>query len=214
MSSASKVKTTNQQDWVHVQRAKERQQDKSNGEEIIECPRSQDVVVRKGQRYRNNPGNLRYRALIERLADKHQAADKAEKYEITLRIVQEIEGSDGRFLDWTRKMWIVSKDRNKNRNKVASAIKQYNRQRTATQQLNQLKTTVQEADIILRVPGDNCNEAKMEAHKREVVVFPDLNRSVFDQRFAKRQKCEGCFGANDSDQSCFGKSFFPVPSRS
>lgn len=148
VSSTGKVKTANQASWVSVQRAKLWIKDTKKEEEIVDCPRSADVVFKKGPGYRNNPGNVFFRGLIEQFSESHQTVGKEEKYQITLRIVESIEEVNGRFLEWSksRKMWLRMNDRNKIRSKVASSIKQYNRQRSL--QIQQLKTSMTTATMI------------------------------------------------------------------
>ena len=97
-------------------------------EEIVDCPGSRDVIFRKGPTYKNNPGNMYFRELIESAHGEHTKASRKGKSNITWKIVREIEAINGRFLDWctTREMWIVAKDREKIRRKVSACYKQYN----------------------------------------------------------------------------------------
>ena len=100
-----------------------------NDEMVVECPRSNDVVFRKGPVHKWNPGNMYYRELIESTNDKHSKASIKEKCHTTWTIVKEIEKRNGRFLEWSkpRELWIVTTDRGKIRLKVAAALKHYNR---------------------------------------------------------------------------------------
>lgn len=149
MTTTGKVKTDYQSSWVSMVRAMEEQEQKrrlfaenpllvecnpQHFDEIVQCPLSMDVVFRKGRPlYMRNPGNMNYRELIAATNDEHWAANRQAKYEITWKIVQQIEARGGRFLEWTPLdkgsggMWIVIKDRKAIRDKVASAFKQYNR---------------------------------------------------------------------------------------
>lgn len=179
------------------------------GEEIVECPRSKDVVFKKGPGYRNNPGNVFYRGLIEAAGDEHHKAEKEEKYQITLRIVKKIEEINGRFLEWskTRKFWIVNKDRSKIHSKVASSIKQYNRQRGESQQL---KNTIDLATSVVRLQQRNNQNS----------IWEDLGNTHYTQlsNAAKRRKvlkfgnvCDYWNTAGASDNNfCFGKTFYPT----
>jgi len=148
MTTTGKVKTDVQSSWVSMLKVKEEQKKKRdqhlmsplNNElpqpqlEIVECPSSNDVVFRKGRPlYKRNPGNMQYRELIAAASDQHSEAGRSGKYAITWKMVQQIEAKGGRFLEWTPLdhgsggMWVVMTDRKAIREKIASALKQYNR---------------------------------------------------------------------------------------
>lgn len=172
----------------------------------MECPKSADVVFKKGPGYRNNPGNLYFRDLIELAGEDHKKADKEEKFEITLRIVEKIDAIGGRFLEWSkqRKMWIVNKDLKKVRSKVASCVKQYNRQRLESEQLNAVL-----ADAAEVAPAESSQNDEAGSLKHDLFLL--------SLRDAKRQKIldsgeslspETVFG--NAENACFGKCFFPT----
>ncbi len=148
MTTTGKVKTDFQSSWVSMLKVKEEQKKKreqqhlapGNSEaphqllEIVECPSSNDVVFRKGRPlYKRNPGNMQYRELIAAASYQHSEAGRSGKYTITWKIVQQIEDKGGRFLEWTPLdhgsggMWVAMTDRKAIREKVASALKQFNR---------------------------------------------------------------------------------------
>ena len=201
VSSTRKVKTANQFAWVSVQRAKLKMGDSKSDEEIVECPRSSDVVFKKGPSYRNNPGNQLFRKLIEQYGDLHQKGDKEEKYQITLRIVEAIEEINGRFLEWSkpRKMWLRMKDRNKVRFKVASSIKQYNRQRT--QQMQQLKSSIQTAATIDETPARGVLKRELSSQSLGCCV---------PKRPKNMDVAETKKASDAADDFCFGLPFIPT----
>ncbi len=143
MTTTGKVKTDYQSNWVttlkKIEEQKRQQNKDTNSEscpkqEIVECPSSNDVVFRKGRPlYKRNPGNMFYRELIAGASFQHFEAARSGKYAITWNIVQEIESNGGRFLEWSSighgsgGMWIAMTDRKAIRDKIASALKQYNR---------------------------------------------------------------------------------------
>jgi len=153
---------------------------------------------------------MRFRSLIEEIADEHHlASTNDEKMQLTIRVVQQVEKEGGRFLDsWNGKMWTLAKDRNKVRTRVAAAIKQYNRQRAAaaSEQLS-LQRAIQDGNAILGTETKKENTIIKQAG-----LDRDIRHSFMDyERFSKRPKLQGCFGGIDSDKSCFaGKSFFPL----
>ena len=215
VSNTLKVKTQNHKTWFHFQREKEHEQRTNSSntmDEIIECPGSHDVVFKKGPCHRSNPGNMRFRSLIEEIADEHHlASTNDEKMQLTIRVVQQVEKEGGRFLEsWNGKMWTLAKDRNKVRTRVAAAIKQYNRQRAAaaSEQLS-LQRAIQDGNAILGTEN-NKQEKKENALIKQAGLVRDIRHSFMDyERFSKRPKLQGCFGGIDSDKSCFaGKSFF------
>jgi hypothetical protein len=152
LSNTGTVKTANHSRWINALRAKADRElwrlhnenyhyhgnnNSSNSnnnnpedeEEIVDCPGSRDVIFRKGPTYKNNPGNMYFRELIEATHKEHTKASRKGKCRITWNILNEIEAQGGRFLDWSmsREMWVVAKDREKIRKKVAACYKQYNR---------------------------------------------------------------------------------------
>lgn len=145
ISHTGTVKTANHSRWVNALRAnnkrkeKQQQQNQEEEEEILDCPGSYDVIFRKGQTYKNNPGNMYFRELIELTHDQHLKGSNKEKFQITWFIVTKIEDRNGRFLDWStsRNMWVVNKDREKVRIKVAACYKQYAKTVLAVQERTQ-----------------------------------------------------------------------------
>lgn len=227
ISCTGKVKTANHSAFLNVQRAKLKR--RNDEEEIVECPRSEDVVFKKGPGYRNNPGNVYFRSLIEKYGEEHHVADKEEKYQITLRVLEAVEKINGRFLEWNkkRKLWLASKDRNKIRTKVASSIKQYNRQRR--QQEEQLQSSIANAASIessfgnVSDSGDSSdpnNNTKRGLSKEYSLYYEGTKRRKL-VNLCETSSGEFCLSPNTDlfgshtagsaeDQFCFGRSFFPT----
>jgi len=147
------VKTANHLRCIKALRAQEKNIDNDDKKEVIvECPRSYDVVIRKGPTYKNSRGNLYYRELIESSNDQHSKANSQEKYEITWRIVKAIDERNGRFLEWStsRKLWIVVTDRDIIRKKIAACYKQYNRSSLARQEQDAAKNIKKDHTIKIK----------------------------------------------------------------
>ena len=107
-----------------------RQDGDDEEEEIVECPRTHDVVFRKGTTYSTYkiiPGNMYYRELIASASDQHMKAKKKEKCEITRCIMEKILEGNGRCLEWSKSkdLWIVVTDRDEIRKKIAAGFKYY-----------------------------------------------------------------------------------------
>jgi hypothetical protein len=110
---------------------------------IVECPRSYDVLFRKGGSSftQNHPGNLFFHNLIESTHDEHfkfGIKDKKQKVEMTWYIISQIENqkinnndyncNQARFLDWSskEKCWFnITDDRKLIRSKVAATYTKY-----------------------------------------------------------------------------------------
>ena len=101
-----------------------------NPKDLVECPRSYDVIIGKAK-YKNNPGNVFYRSLIEATHGEHTSSCKKEKVELTWWIVREMEKRKGRFLEMNKslKAWVHIKDRNIVRQKVAQSYKEFKRKK-------------------------------------------------------------------------------------
>eukprot|EP00536_Pseudo-nitzschia_multiseries_P017337 jgi/Psemu1/248095/estExt_Genewise1.C_15010010 len=132
--------------WINFRKYVEQGENgSSKASNIVECPRSYDVIIGKAK-YTNNPGNVFYRSLIEATHDEHIALSKKDKVEMTWRIVKQMDEINGRFLEMNKqlKVWVHIKDRNVMRQKVAQSYKEYKRNahvvRTKRQQEQKEKT--------------------------------------------------------------------------
>jgi len=102
-------------------------------ERFVECPRSFDVIFRKGKSYGHHLGNsVFFKNLMESTFCEYRSyTTQHEKVQLTWRVVHEVvERRKGRFLDWDRShnMWIHIIDRQKMREKVAQSYKVYAKQ--------------------------------------------------------------------------------------
>ena len=98
---------------------------------IIECPGVRDVIFRSvGKSCMLNPGNVALRGIFEEYHSEHIQLGQTDKKKLVWKIVEEIEARNGRFLVWEKKgWWVPLKDRNEIRNKVATSLRGYNKQR-------------------------------------------------------------------------------------
>lgn len=71
---------------------------------IIECPRSNDVIFRPGTSMLCHPGNVVFRGLIEAKQNR-TTVKRAEKEEVALEIIKEVQEMGGRFLMWDNGGW-------------------------------------------------------------------------------------------------------------
>jgi len=129
ISSTGKVKFDHHRAMLNAIRTKMKMEVNSEHyKEIVECPRFNDVVFRKGPATKLNSGNATYRELLRNYSLEHFMGDKQQKYEITMLIIRKIQSRNGRFLEFEN-MWVVNTNREQVRKKVAAAFKQYNRGR-------------------------------------------------------------------------------------
>ena len=153
MSNAFKVKFDKHCDWLNVIRTKATRQ-----EDIVDCPRCNDVVFRKGPASRQyNRGNVYYRELIEDHSLQHFKGDTDVKYDLTILVMKKIESRGGRFLGWKsfdgnpkKSMWVVDENPEQVRRKIAAAFKQINRNRKkgeSQQLLKAIEHATEETDV-------------------------------------------------------------------
>ena len=125
--------------WLHVLRTKATL-DARYHDGVVECPRFNDVVYRKGPASKLNTGNLYYRDLIQDYSLEHFTGDRHKKYDVTKLVIEKVEERGGRFLEW-KDMWVVCQDKKQVRKKVASAFKQFNRSRKKGESEQLIQTT-------------------------------------------------------------------------
>lgn len=194
LSSTGKLKLENHRAWVNVLKAKLKSNPNNpNFREIVECPRINDVVFRKGPATKHNIGNQYYRELIENFSLEHFKGDRTQKYDITMIVIERINKRNGRFLEW-KNMWLVYKDMEQVRKKIASAFKQFNREKK--KESIELVTAIENAIAI----GDDDEKS---AVSRSVFTFSQ------QQGPTKRLKIsQDIFDDKGNDDKCFGKCFF------
>jgi len=214
------VKFTNQIAWLNFLRAREKkieEGDCDDIEEMIECPRSYDVVFRKGTIFRYNLGNTFYRELIVDNSMEHARMGKKKKYDITLQIVTEIEKRNGRFLEYSKeyKVWMIMKDRERVRKKIAAAMKQYLRTRRDEKPSSSLPVNDKQEDLENAI--ENANDIlDTKSIKRGIKNTVERNSSTetsLKQYYSlvhieKRRKIANLICKNEG--SCFGKVFHPT----
>ena len=152
---------------------------------IIECPRLNDVAIRPGKAYLCHPGNVRFKELLERYIDDHAAANRKGKDIISWAIIEEIERTNGRFLEWDSKsgLWIQNKDRNKVRARIPVYLRDHKRNssRVKRQRQNQLNVAVASDDR----PVDPVGSMDLlESHEKRRKIM------------AEQQTFECCLNAN------------------
>jgi hypothetical protein len=131
ITETGNIKTKNHQQWLKVRRMIEREipgsGDDDSNNNIVECPRLNDVIFRVGDSYLHHPGNVMFRGLIESKYEEYNATGRNEKATIILSLVDVVLRHNGRFLVWDAQWWTVLHDREKMRSKVAGAFKDQRR---------------------------------------------------------------------------------------
>ena len=223
MSSTGTIKYDNHRDFLNVVRVKATVNTRYR-ENIVECPRTNDVVYRKGPASKYNTGNAYYRDLIEDHSLEHFTGDRNKKYNITRLVIKRIQSRGGRFLKW-EDMWVVYQDEEVVRKKIASAFKQFNRNRKSVDSeqlvqaiklataLNTDEETTDEETTVPKRPTPTEDEPKPE--NRHILSM----EYAFVENPAKRLKTKGadhsiddipCIALTDDDIVCFGKCFIPT----
>lgn len=220
MSSTGTVKFDNHRDWLTVIRTKS-----TVGEiyrdDVVDCPRCNDVVHRKGPSSKYNIGNNYYRELIEDCSLEHFTGDRYKKYDLTVMVIEKIKERGGRFLEW-KGMWVVYRDQESVRKKVASAFKQYNRSRkkVETQQLVQTLAIATAIGDEFSAPKDAPTSAAVD----ELIESDDSSKRSTDEAdnffflqnasTKRRRLTKAGFNDNENgcwdNKACFGKCFFPT----
>ena len=156
MTSSGRTKVGSLPQWLNVRTIIEKQRFESGAifaedisSNIIECPRLNDVAIRPGKAYLCHPGNVRFKELLDKYMDEHAAANRRGKDIISWAIIEEIERSNGRFLEWDNKsaMWIQNKDRNIIRARIPIYFRDHKRNvRAKRQRQNQRNVAVDSND--------------------------------------------------------------------
>lgn len=202
VSFTGSVKFTHINAWINYQRAHEEQIKRGGHHDIewVECPWPNDVIFRKGSTFRNNQGNIKYRLEIEKYSDEHAKANKKEKFEITHKIINEIEKVNGRFLEWSldKQLWLVINERDRVRKKIAAAFKQCVRRKRKTE------SEVSKGDT----KPKKIPHAKNFKQARNNVGLKD---AVFCHHYCDQQRNNNMYVTEDvcmiEESFCFGKSF-------
>jgi len=228
MSSTGTLKFENHRDWLHVIRTKMSVRG-AYDEEIVDCPRLNDVVHRKGPASKLNPGNSYYQELINDFSLAHFTGNRHRKYEITMHIIEQVHSRGGRFLEW-RNMWVVYKDLEKVRKKVASAFKQINRNRKHGENQQLVKAianataidadedssrslsapATQEEPSRSRSRSAPATESNAESPNHRADSTTSMEYAFVDNPAKRLRTTQN----NDDDSSCFGMCFYPTDSSS
>eukprot|EP00533_Pseudo-nitzschia_delicatissima_P002068 CAMPEP_0116086738 /NCGR_PEP_ID=MMETSP0327-20121206/5009_1 /TAXON_ID=44447 /ORGANISM="Pseudo-nitzschia delicatissima, Strain B596" /LENGTH=487 /DNA_ID=CAMNT_0003577797 /DNA_START=127 /DNA_END=1586 /DNA_ORIENTATION=- len=136
ITNSGKVKSGSLQQWLNARTIIEKQRLESGAvlievaiTNIVECPRLNDVAIRPGKSYLCHPGNVSFKELLEKYVDDHFAANRKGKDIISWTIIEEIESSHGRFLEWDNKagLWIENVDRNSIRARIPIYFRDHKR---------------------------------------------------------------------------------------
>eukprot|EP00535_Pseudo-nitzschia_heimii_P003210 CAMPEP_0197176676 /NCGR_PEP_ID=MMETSP1423-20130617/2519_1 /TAXON_ID=476441 /ORGANISM="Pseudo-nitzschia heimii, Strain UNC1101" /LENGTH=501 /DNA_ID=CAMNT_0042626077 /DNA_START=326 /DNA_END=1831 /DNA_ORIENTATION=- len=108
MTDSGNIKTTHLKQWMRLRKILEVGMTpdgiSTNTMSIVECPRSNDVIFRPGTSMLCHPGNVVFRGMIESKQDRI-TVKRAEKEEVALEIIREVNRSGGRFLMWDNGGW-------------------------------------------------------------------------------------------------------------
>jgi hypothetical protein len=133
LTESGSVKTKHLLQWIKTRQAIEddlstENRSQSDFKEYIDCPLSKDVVFRNGTSSLVHPGNVTFRELIAIHYQQHnQAKSSDEKKAVSWKIVDQVTGKGGRFLEWDRSKncWTPMLNRSQIRVKVALTLRDF-----------------------------------------------------------------------------------------
>jgi len=108
ITDSGNIKTTYLKQWMRLRKIIEvgltPNGINTNKVSIIECPKTNDVIFRPGTSMLCHPGNVVFRGLIESKQNR-TTVKRAEKEEVALEIIREVQETGGRFLMWDIGGW-------------------------------------------------------------------------------------------------------------
>ena len=208
------LKFEHHHNYLDMQKAKLRSNPNDpNYREIVACPRSNDVVFRKGTAFKNNVGNDLYRELLRERSLEYFRGDRGTRRDIAMSIIADIEGQNGLFLEWKNKQWLVFRSHEDIRKKISASFKQYNRGKN--KERDQLVKAIQSAVAINTTDGQEGNFCRLGAcgggGGGNTANFEDQAEYTFLENPGKLLKAgydENSGGSGGGgDNQCFGMSF-------
>ena len=133
------IKTRNHVQWLETYKTIEKDpygspKISNNGGAVVDCPDSNDVLFHRGKSCQYHPGNVAFRSMLESKKRQHLESKQTIKKEIAWDIMKEVERRGGRFLYWDKSGWWVElKNRTEIRHKVATSLRDFNKQTRAAQ---------------------------------------------------------------------------------
>jgi len=193
ITNSGKVKYGSLQQWLNARTIIERQRIESGAvhiedviTNIVECPRLNDVAIRPGKSYLCHPGNVRFKELLDKYVDDHSVANRKGKDVISWAIIEEIEKSNGRFLEWDNKtgLWRENVDRNSIRPRIPIYFRDHKRN----------------------------TRGKRKQHKKSLAIAPcrpidNSGSSYIPNAFDKRRKITGDEFSECDHQRCLATIF-------
>eukprot|EP00536_Pseudo-nitzschia_multiseries_P016554 jgi/Psemu1/292587/fgenesh1_pg.1142_\ len=144
VTASGRIKTTNHLRWIKAQ--KEREDTIQMGLppfEGIDCPRVMDILIgNAGHSFRNNPGNIIYRDVMESYFEKYESAsDTQEKTRITWKVLEELTKAGGRILVRSRRGWWSVASADKAREKISHDFREARKRLHSAKKRSQMDTS-------------------------------------------------------------------------
>jgi hypothetical protein len=99
------MKTTNHRKWMAMRAAKDAEIKKTGTFEGVDLPTQKDVLLGRGRRNQDNPGNVCMRSFVEALYEEYKNSTKQRKSTIAMQVVELTNTSGGRFLTQGSSGW-------------------------------------------------------------------------------------------------------------
>jgi hypothetical protein len=123
VNNQGEVKTSYQSKWIERRRIKDLSIQETGYFHGIDLPGRNDVVLRRGKKFHEHPGNFRMRLLVESTQEAYKLAPVGEKAAISDKIVQEIKSQSGRFLEQDPDGWWVEVSNKEASKRVSKSIR-------------------------------------------------------------------------------------------
>jgi hypothetical protein len=184
---------------------------------IVECPRSYDVLFRKGGSSftQNHPGNIYFHHLIETTHDEHfkfGIKDKKQKVEMTWYIISQIENQaqniynndynccTARFLEWSAKdkWWLnITNDRESIRTKVAATYTKYKYKKpTPTSASTSTSTSTSKSSV---TTNRNIISNAAAGEQKTSALSSLLSNNIRKKASFWDIGCDDCIGTTNND---------------
>jgi len=130
LTDTGNIKTIYLKQWMKLRRSIDAMKMSKKGLNVmlnvIECPRSQDVVFRSGTSMSCHPGNVRFRCLLESITCPDVVLIKTTQAELAEQVILKIQETGGRFLKWNNQgFWTEIRDKLQIHSKVALSIRDF-----------------------------------------------------------------------------------------
>jgi hypothetical protein len=110
LSDNQELKNQQHLKWIGLRRSLESGKAKSFADKAVLLPTHYDVLFGRGKPIQENLGNLWLGLVVESVFSRYDGASRAEKFGISVEIVNKVKGAGGRFLRQVSGIWMEADD--------------------------------------------------------------------------------------------------------